>query len=414
MRIERRFTKDGQSPYAELEFRLTTSEIRNPDGSVVFKAENVEVPAFWSQVASDVLAQKYFRKAGVPARLKKVEEETVPSFLWRSVADEEALAGVPEKERVVGELSAKQVFDRLAGTWTYWGWKGGYFDSDNDAQAFFDELRYMLATQRVAPNSPQWFNTGLHWAYGIDGPSQGHYYVDPFTAKLTKSKSSYEHPQPHACFIQGINDNLVNEGGIMDLWVREARLFKYGSGTGSNFSNLRGEGEKLSGGGRSSGLMSFLKIGDRAAGAIKSGGTTRRAAKMVIVDADHPDIETYIDWKVTEEQKVAALVAGSALCNLHLNKIMQAAHAGGGEGRFDPKENPALKAAIRAARKATVSENYIQRVIHFAEQGYRQIEFKTYDTDWDSEAYLTVSGQNSNNSVRVSNDFVSALVNDGD
>ena len=305
------FHQDGQSPYADIEFRLTTSEIRNPDGSVVFRADDVEVPAHWSQVASDVLAQKYFRKAGVPARLKKVEEETVPSWLWRSVADEAALKELPEKERTIGERAAQQVFDRLAGTWTYWGWKGGYFDSEDDARAFFDEHRYMLAMQMCAPNSPQWFNTGLHWAYGIDGPSQGHYYVDFATGKLTKSKSAYEHPQPHACFIQSINDDLVNEGGIMDLWVREARLFKYGSGTGSNFSRLRGEGERLSGGGKSSGLMSFLKIGDRAAGAIKSGGTTRRAAKMVIVDVDHPDIEQYIDWKVKEEQKVAALVTGS-------------------------------------------------------------------------------------------------------
>src|SRR6267378_4288736 len=301
MRIERRNTKTGQSPYAGIDFRLTTSEIRNPDGSVVFRLENVEVPEFWSQVASDVLAQKYFRKAGVAARLKRVEEETVPSWLWRSVPDAEALADLPESQRYVSELSAKQVFDRLAGCWTYWGWKGGYFTSEEDARAFSDELRYMLAKQMVAPNSPQWFNTGLHWAYGVDGPGQGHYYVDWKTGKLTKSKSSYEHPQPHACFIQGIEDDLVNEGGIMDLWVREARLFKYGSGTGSNFSRLRGEGERLSGGGRSSGLMSFLKIGDRAAGAIKSGGTTRRAAKMVVVDADHPDIETYIDWKVKED-----------------------------------------------------------------------------------------------------------------
>src|SRR6185295_15835996 len=299
--------------------------------------DNVEVPDFWSQVASDVLAQKYFRKAGVPSRLKKVEEETVPSFIWRSVPDQDALAALPEKQRIVGETSCKQVFDRLAGTWTYWGWKGGYFDSDADAQAFFDELRYMLAMQMVAPNSPQWFNTGLYWAYGIDGPSQGHYYVDFQTGKLTKSKSSYEHPQPHACFIQGINDDLVNEGGIMDLWVREARLFKYGSGTGSNFSLLRGEGEKLSGGGRSSGLMSFLKIGDRAAGAIKSGGTTRRAAKMVIVDADHPDIEAFIDWKVNEEQKVASLVTGSLIVRQHLTAIMKACVncEGSGDDCFD-------------------------------------------------------------------------------
>ena len=239
MRIERRHTTSGQSPYAGIDFRLTTSEIRNPDGSVVFKMDNVEVPTEWSQVASDVLAQKYFRKAGVAARLKKVEEESVPSFLWRSVPDTEALAALPEKERYVSELSSKQVFDRLAGCWTYWGWKGGYFTSDEDAQTFYDELRYMLTKQMVAPNSPQWFNTGLHWAYGIDGPGQGHYYVDPFTGKLTKSKSAYEHPQPHACFIQGVGDDLVNEGGIMDLWVREARLFKYGSGTGSNFSRLR-------------------------------------------------------------------------------------------------------------------------------------------------------------------------------
>src|SRR5204863_110611 len=270
------------------------------------------------------LAQKYFRKAGIPARLKKVEEETVPSWLWRSVPDAEALAELPESERFVSELSAKQVFDRLAGCWTYWGWKGKYFSSEEDAQSFFDELRFMLAKQMVAPNSPQWFNTGLHWAYGVDGPGQGHHYVDPFTGKLTKSKSAYEHPQPHACFIQGVSDDLVNEGGIMDLWVREARLFKYGSGTGSNFSSLRGEGERLSGGGRSSGLMSFLKIGDRAAGAIKSGGTTRRAAKMVVVDADHPDIETYIDWKVKEEQKVAALVTGSKLKQKHLKAVRRA------------------------------------------------------------------------------------------
>ncbi|HEY6382880.1 MAG TPA: vitamin B12-dependent ribonucleotide reductase, partial [Pseudolabrys sp.] len=415
MRTERRYTKDRQSAYAGIEFRLTASEIRNPDGSVVFKLDNVEVPEFWSQVASDVLAQKYFRKAGVPARLKKVEENSVPSFLWRSVADEDALATLPEKERYIGEISSKQVFDRLAGTWTYWGWKGGHFDSEEDAQAFFDELRYMLATQMCAPNSPQWFNTGLHWAYGIDGPSQGHHYIDPFTGKLTKSKSAYEHPQPHACFIQSISDDLVNEGGIMDLWVREARLFKYGSGTGTNFSALRGEGERLSGGGKSSGLMSFLKIGDRAAGAIKSGGTTRRAAKMVIVDIDHPDIETYIDWKVLEEQKVAALVTGSKINQKHLKAILKACVncEGSGDDCFSPEKNPALKREIKLARRSHVPDNYIKRVIQFARQGYKDIYFPTYDTDWDSEAYLTVSGQNSNNSVRVTDHFLKAVEADG-
>ncbi|MEW6644122.1 MAG: vitamin B12-dependent ribonucleotide reductase [Pseudomonadota bacterium] len=416
MRIERRYTTDGQSPYAGIQFRLTTSEIRNPDGSIVFRLDNVEVPDAWSQVASDVLAQKYFRKAGVASRLKKVEEETVPSWLWRSVPDTDALAALPEAERFGSERSAKQVFDRLAGCWTYWGWKGGYFTSEDDARAFYDELRYMLTKQMVAPNSPQWFNTGLHWAYGIDGPGQGHFYVDWKTGKLTKSKSAYEHPQPHACFIQGVEDDLVNDGGIMDLWVREARLFKYGSGTGSNFSRLRGEGEKLSGGGRSSGLMSFLKIGDRAAGAIKSGGTTRRAAKMVVVDADHPDIEAYIDWKVKEEQKVAALVTGSKINQKHLKAILKACVncEGSGDDCFDAEKNPALRREIKLARRAMVPDNYIKRVIQFAKQGYKDIQFDVYDTDWDSEAYLTVSGQNSNNSVSLKDDFLRAVETDGD
>src|ERR1700687_4857177 len=416
MRIERRYTKEGQSPYAEIEFRLTTSEIRNPDGSVVFHADDVEVPVAWSQVASDVLAQKYFRKAGVPARLKKVEEETVPSWLWRSVADADALKDLPEKERFIGEVASKQVFDRLAGTWTYWGWKGGYFNSEADAQAFFDEHRYMLAMQMVAPNSPQWFNTGLHWAYGIDGPSQGHFYVDDKTGEVGQSTTAYEHPQPQACFIQSIADDLVNEGGIMDLWVREARLFKYGSGTGTNFSRLRGEGERLSGGGKSSGLMSFLKIGDRAAGAIKSGGTTRRAAKMVIVDTDHPDIEKFIDWKVTEEQKVAALVTGSKINQKHLKAIMKACVncEGSGDDCFDPDKNPVLRREIKPARRSGVQDNIIKRVIQFARQGYKDIDFPIYDTDWDSEAYLTVSGQNSNNSVSLKDDFLRAVETDGD
>ncbi|MFN4088592.1 MAG: vitamin B12-dependent ribonucleotide reductase, partial [Alphaproteobacteria bacterium] len=356
MRIERRFTREGFDAYDGIAFRTAASEIRNPDGSTVFRAEAIEVPAAWSQVACDVLAQKYFRKAGVPAKLKRVAEKGVPKWLQRHAPDEAALAGLPEAERETGETNARQVFDRLAGTWTYWGWKGGYFDSEADARAFFDEHRYMLAAQMAAPNSPQWFNTGLHWAYGIDGPSQGHYYVDYRTGELTKSASAYEHPQPHACFIQSVADDLVNDGGIMDLWVREARLFKYGSGTGSNFSKLRGEGERLSGGGKSSGLMSFLKIGDRAAGAIKSGGTTRRAAKMVTVDVDHPDIEAYIDWKVKEEQKVAALVTGSKTIRRHLAAIMAACtgpEAPAGDDRFDPKASPVLKAAVREAQKAS-------------------------------------------------------------
>jgi len=787
MRIERQFTTPDQDVYDAIPFRETASEIRNPDGSVVFQHSAIEVPADWSQVACDILAQKYFRKRGVPARTQRVPEDGVPEWLWRSVPDHEAMADLDPEARFGGENSAKQVFDRLAGTWTYWGWIAGYFDSEADARAYFDEMRHMLATQMGAPNSPQWFNTGLHWAYGIDGPSQGHHYVDFRTGAVHEAPSAYERPQPHACqpyhalvatpqgpvpigrlvegeavgrevydrkattriravasngvkpvlrvvlkngndievtpdhhvwvetvtkgkvgkghqqwlaagelepgmrllqrtdteiasgarndvaaseamlagwlqadgfvgqyesgtnrsltcefmtadeaefdalyplitetfegihhhirsvdsddpslslrrirlygeglrsfverhdllarttdmrvpetvmnggpgvaaaylkalfqadggvrdhagpsdshdvvlgsvshdllrdaqkllanlgiyarvapcgdrrperrpyfhliigyagerrkfrdrigfiaddkaakldaslaedvrgknmpahryetiarveylgeqpvydiqtesgeylsanvlvhncFIQSIGDDLVNPGGIMDLWVREARLFKYGSGTGSNFSSLRGAGEPLAGGGQSSGLMSFLKIGDRAAGAIKSGGTTRRAAKMVTVDVDHPDIEEYIDWKVTEEQKVAALVTGSKIVQKHMTAVMDACNAGrdrgDGEAAFDPKQNADLKRAIKAARREHVSENYIQRVMQFARQGFRAIEFRTYDTDWDSEAYVTVSGQNSNNSIRVTNEFLDAVQQDGD
>ncbi len=416
MRFERRITTAGQSPYASIPFRKAVSEIRNPDGSVVFRLDGIDVPEAWSQVACDVLAQKYFRKAGVPAALKKVEENGVPSFLWRSVPDEAALAALPEGERTGSETSATQVFDRLAGCWTYWGWKGGYFTSEEDASAFHDELRAMLARQMVAPNSPQWFNTGLHWAYGIDGPAQGHFYVDYKTGELTQSASAYEHPQPHACFIQSVADDLVNDGGIMDLWVREARLFKYGSGTGSNFSRLRGENEKLGGGGKSSGLMSFLKIGDRAAGAIKSGGTTRRAAKMVIVDIDHPDVEAFIDWKVKEEQKVAALVTGSKVVSKHLKAVMKACVncEAAGDACFDPDRNPALKREVKAARKVMVPDAAIKRVIQYARQGYTDISFPIYDTDWDSEAYLTVAGQNSNNSVSLTDDFLRAVDVDAD
>ena len=412
MRITRRFTQEGHSAYEGITFKTTSSDIRNPDGSIVFELNDIEVPADWSRVAGDVLAQKYFRKAGVPENRVPVEENSVPSWLWQHEAAPESPCG--------GETSARQVFDRMCGTWTYWGWKGGYFDSEDDARAYYDEMRYMLCRQMGAPNSPQWFNTGLHWAYGIDGPAQGHYYVDFHSGELTASQSAYEHPQPHACFIQSVNDDLVNEGGIMDLWTREARLFKYGSGTGSNFSSLRGDSEPLSGGGKSSGLMSFLKIGDRAAGAIKSGGTTRRAAKMVCVDIDHPDVEEFISWKMVEEQKVAALVTGSRAINLHLNAILKACHTGPvdsdeeADGRFDVKRNPALKKAVSSARKAMIPENYVQRIIQFASQGFTEIEFRTYDTDWDSEAYLTVSGQNANNSIRVTDGFLKAVEADGD
>lgn len=812
MKIDRLFVKKGESAFDTIEFDVRSSVIRNPDGSIVFEMNDIKVPTHWSQVATDILAQKYFRKAGIPVYLKKVQEKGVPNWLQRSEADEPKMKDLHNEEKYTSEKDSRQVFNRLAGCWTYWGWKHNYFSSEDDAKHFYEELCYMLAMQYAAPNSPQWFNTGLNWAYGISGPSQGHYYVDPSTGKLTASKDAYTHPQPHACargntriftdkgiltireivednlselkvfdgkdfvkihavknngvksvyraslkngnfieftddhlvyssdkslkdggnyewnelktlfgkkvqqytnnyneiknellkskaseafamdkqtessfknidsketldsydlnegfsghneaslagwitgdgyygkynknlkttlfgaitinddeyafvtglfenifgtyktivkknineqyrivkydsknvdefvnkyelntisftahvpeiifkgssnekvlflkslfqadgcvrirnndsrnsgditlstiseelahgvqllllslgiysnvsvcndsrenrkplyqlcisyyserrkfeeiinfissdkiqklrqlnenidgkiksglseetvmsidyigeeevydiqtetekfcangvvvhncFIQSLSDDLVNEGGIMDLWVREARLFKYGSGTGSNFSNIRGINEPLSGGGRSSGLMSFLKIGDRSAGAIKSGGTTRRAAKMVTLDLDHPDIEEYVSWKVIEEEKVASLVAGSKLLGVHLNKIMKACHNVHPENDgFDKKTNKFLAQAILEARRVLTPENYIERVIQLAKLGYKEIEFPEYDTDWNSEAYSTVSGQNSNNSVRATNDFMQSVVDDND
>jgi ribonucleoside-diphosphate reductase alpha chain len=511
MKITRRFTASGQDPFESTGYERRTSRISNPDGSIVFEMNDAEIPTSWSQLATDIMVSKYFRKAGVPQRDENGE-------LIRDGSGQ-VVTG-PEK-------SAKQVINRLAGCWRYWGEKYGYFDSAEDAQAFYDELAYMLLHQMCAPNSPQWFNSGLNFAYGITGPAQGHYFIDPKSGELSKSRDAYSHPQPHACqpyrapistphgpipigkivndklvgmevydgrengagttrvvavkfnghkpvfrvvlddggvveatgdhlvyakdsdglsgrwvrvdslatgmtmirvvrdrhaeeratgagegdtavkvryrtlkevtikriadagtqpvydiqtesgqylcdniivhncFIQSVSDDLVNSGGIMDLWTREARLFKYGSGTGSNFSRLRGENEPLSGGGKSSGLMSFLKIGDRAAGAIKSGGTTRRAAKMVCLDLDHPDIEMFVNWKVREELKVAALVEG-------------------------------LK-ALPAEQKELAKKLGLK-----------------LDYDFNGEAYYTVSGQNSNNSVRIPNRFFKALEEDGD
>lgn len=311
LNFTRQNTLDGVSPYKQFNYDYRTSVIKKPDGSIVFEMKNVEVPEGWSQVATDILAQKYLRKAGVP--------------------QEDGSLGC--------ETSVNQVVHRLADCWKSWGEKHAYFESSSDAQVFYDELVFSLLNQESAPNSPQWFNTGLHNSYAITGKPQGHYFVDPETEKLLKSTSAYERPQPHACFILSVDDDLVNEGGIMDLWVREARIFKYGSGVGTNYSRIRGSGEKLSGGGTSSGLMSFLKIGDRAAGAIKSGGTTRRAAKMVCLDLDHPECMAFIKWKSEEEKKVASLIKDG------------------------------------------------------------------YSNDYEGEAYNTVSGQNSNNSLRIPNKF---------
>ncbi len=402
MKIERYFTRPGEDAYAGITFEPRKSEIRNPDGSVVFSMENVMVPSAWSQVATDILAQKYFRKAGLKDPSNALGN---PSGYGDTEADH--------------ETDSRQVFHRLAGCWRHWGEKYGYFDSAVDAEVFYQELCAMLAKQIAAPNSPQWFNTGLHYAYGITGTPQGHSYIDPDTKKLKKSSNSYERPQPHACFILGVKDDLVNEGGIMDLWTREARIFKYGSGVGTNFSLIRGENERLSGGGRSSGLMSFLRVGDRSAGAVKSGGTTRRAAKMVCLDINHPDIEAFINWKVKEEQKVASLVTGSELNNKHLNAIVQACwkykpEEKENKDRFNPRLNEGLKSAIAEAKKHAISLNYIQRAIQLAENGTTAIHFPVYDTGYESEAYATVSGQNSNNSVRLSNEFLTAVENDED
>ena len=352
MQIKRKFTEAGTDVFSTVEWTTRSTKIANMDGSVVFEMNDAELPKGWSQLASDIMVSKYFRKAGVPS-------DGGPNGL----ADPGFRGG--DEVTTGPEKSARQVIHRLAGCWRHWGEEHGYFDTPEDAQAFYDELCHMMLHQQCAPNSPQWFNTGLNWAYGINGPAQGHHYVDPQTGKVRLSEDAYTHPQPHACFIQSVDDDLVGDGGIMDLWTREARLFKYGSGTGTNFSNIRGENEPLSGGGKSSGLMSFLKIGDRAAGAIKSGGTTRRAAKMVCLDLDHPDIESFVSWKVREEIKVAALVEGLK----HLGDDMQ-----------------------ETARDLGLVLDY----------------------DFNGESYQTVAGQNSNNSVRIPNSFFRAVRQNSD
>ena len=415
MKFSRTYSAPGDS-YAGVTFEPRSSRIVNPDGSVIFEAKDVMVPSTWSQVAVDVLAQKYCRKAGVPKATVRVAEEGVPEWLQRSVADGPALDAVSRDDQFGPERDARQVFNRMAGCWTYWGWKHGYFDSENDAQIYYDEMCAMLARQIGAPNSPQWFNTGLHWAYGISGPAQGHWYVDASDGVAKPSTDTFSHPQVSACYILSIEDDLVNEGGIFDGVIREARIFKGGSGSGANYSKLRAAGEKLTGGGTSSGLMSFLKVFDRAAGAIKSGGTTRRAAKMVVLNADHPDIEEFVNWKVREERKVADLVIGSRIFEKQLNAIISAAHDTRvpEHARVDPSLNNRLRHAIREAISAGIPSGAAQNALDYARQGYTRLEIEQYDTGWDSEAYVTVSGQNSNNSVRLTNGFFEALDRDDD
>lgn len=405
LKIPRVFTNPDNNLLEQIQYEKRTSKITDTSGKAIFMQENVEVPTTWSQVATDILAQKYLRKRGVPTAILEKGEYTKDD----SFESLEKSLDVTEKG---GEWSIKQVAHRLAGAWTSWGQDFGYFDTVEDAAAFYDELKYTIISQMTAPNSPQWFNTGLFWAYGINGPAQGHYYVDPTTRKLTKSTDAYSHPQPHACFIQEVNDDLVNPQGIFDLLTREARVFKFGSGTGTNFSSLREEGAMLTGGGTSSGLMSFLSVFDRAAGSIKSGGTTRRAAKMVILNIDHPDVEKFVNWKVHEERKVVALVTGSKVAYDYLKKIMESAEKDG----LDPAHNQVLKKTIKAAKEHAVPLNYIKRVLMLVENGIPSADFKfsTFDTDYRSEAYTTVDGQNSNNTVRITDDYMQAVEQDKD
>ncbi len=392
MKISRLFTSPGENVFDRFDYAFRSSVLRNPDGSKVFEMNNIEVPKQWSQVAADILAQKYFRKTGIPLYNEH----------GAAVTDSE---GNP----VTGsEHSIRQVVHRMAGCWRDWGEKNRYFDTPDDAAAFYDEVAFMILKQMAAPNSPQWFNTGLNFAYGTTGPAQGHFYVDPESGEVKESEDAYGRPQAHACFIQSVSDDLVNEGGIFDLAIREARVFKFGSGSGTNYSNLRSGGEKLSGGGSSSGLMSFLKIFDSAAGAIKSGGTTRRAAKMVIVDIDHPDVEKFIEWKAKEEDKVASLVAGSRICSRFLQAIVEEALTNGA----DRKTNPRLHRLIQNALSRAVPMSYILRVLALVEQGYTSLDFEEYNSNYESEAYQTVGGQNSNNTVRMTNEFMKAVEND--
>ena len=362
MKFDRLLSTDkfsGPNVRQGITWKRVDSRVTKADGTLIFEMKGVEVPEAWSQTATDILAQKYLRKAGVPSathtkfssnpkREAEFRPNNMPQWLWPWTPIEDATFGP--------ETSAHQVFHRMAGHWTYTGWKHGYFSSEQDAQVFYDEAYMSLALQIAVPNSPQWFNTGIWWAYGIEGSDNGQWVINS-EGKAERCLTSYRYPQVHACYIQPVNDDLVNEGGIMDLYTKEVRLFKLGSGTGTNFSNIRAKGEPLSNGGVSSGLMSFLKIGDVAAGAIKSGGTTRRAAKMVIVDADHPEIEAFVDLKMREERKARAMALGSKLL----------AETDSGE---------------------------------------------VYDDGFEGEAINSVDGQNANYSVRVTDAFMEAVDQD--
>ncbi|PRH89105.1 vitamin B12-dependent ribonucleotide reductase [Labrys okinawensis] len=409
MQINPLHTAGTDDPYMLLSFKEAASEIRNTDGTVIFQFPRIISPRNWSQVAIDIVARRYLRKGDVPACLRTVPEDGVPSWLWRSMPDEEALRLLPESDRYGSETDLRKVFDRIAGATTYWGWKHHYFTTETDARSFFDEYRFLLASQKIAPNTPQWFNTGLHWAYGIEGSSQGHFFYDEDAQQVISSANAYERPQTHSCFIQSVADDLVSEGGILQHIADEARIAKLGSGTGANYSDIRGADEDLAAGGKACGLIAVLRASDRAAGLVTANGSTRQSSKMVIVDIDHPDIEEFINWKVKEEQKVAFLVAGSRSSARHLNAIVKACRDGEGAANCDPLRNTELNRQIHLAREAQIPENYIDRVIELVRQGCPPDDLPIYDTDWNGEAYFTVAGQNANNAVRVSNEFLRSI-----
>lgn len=407
MRISRQVTHENQSPYAGISWKTVDVEICSNDANERVCLTDIEVPASWSQQAAQTFARYYIRRAGVPAKLIAVREEGVPQFLWRKVADTAALAALLPEQRYAHETSAKQVFARMAGMWTYWGFKAGYFDTEADAKAFHDEMCALLARQVVAPNSPQWFNAGLHWAYGLQGPAQGHFHADVETGRLKRSASAYEHPQLHACFIHGVKDELVNEGGIMDLHAREARVFKYGSGAGANMSAIRGAGEPLSSGGNSMGLMRFLSVGDKAAGAIHAGGLPRRAGKMVVIDIDHPDVLSFVRWKGEEQYKAAALITGARVMRKHLSAVL-AATVGQGEERFSPHHNKKLAQEITKARRAQIPERAIERVIAYARQGFTDMHIPLYSAAEGTDLFFSISAHHTRQAVRLTNKFMQA------
>ncbi len=311
--ISRRYTKPGEDVFSTVTWDKRTTTIADEKGNVISQISDIEVPSSWTQLATDIMAYKYFRKAGVPTKEGR-------------------------------ETSVRQPIIRIAHTIADFGEKFGYFSTKEDRMTFEEELMHLLLYQKAAFNSPVWFNCGLYHQYGIEGQG-GSFYWDFKEDKVLETSSAYRNPQCSACFILSVKDTLP---AIFDLIKTESHIFKYGSGAGANFSPLRSKHEKISGGGKSSGMMSFLRVFDRAAGATKSGGTTRRAAKMVVVNIDHPEIEEFINWKVQEEKKAHALIAAG------------------------------------------------------------------YESNFNGDAYGTVSGQNSNNSVRITDEFMKAYENDGE